>query len=1191
MRVSCYYSFVLNKNPYLREQIMVKKKNKSFSEIVKQFLKNNPKKCIITALFLLLALLGLILSRGVKINYNLSDYLGKDTETSIALEIMTDEFGMTGNVQVMLTNIDKKTASEVKEELSSIEGVLNVSFDPDSDTSYKEDSSSALFTMLIDGEDHSDTAKAVISEVKSRLGEKYGTAELGGSTIEYNALRENTSKEMGLIIVLSITMAALLLLITASSWIEPLILLACSGIAIAINMGLNTFIGEISYITNSVSSILQLALSVDYSIVVLHTYRDEKKHTRNNTEAMRRAVKAVLNPVSASALTTVAGLVALLFMSFTIGFDIGIVLIKGIVVSAITAMIFLPVVVLMLDGLIKKSAKRPFVPEGKFFSGFAFKANKIVAPLVAVFVILGSILQGFNSYGFTDSIGSNQAIEKTFGRNDSIVLVYKTGNAEADYEKEMLLKEKLLEYKNSGGESPLTGYVATSTTVKELYDLDKAVKVLGLGESDVKMLFAMYNIYTDETRLTLTPYEFVRYTNELLSSGDPDVSGLVDEKTTETIKLLSDISYIMSESHTAQALTSSLNGLTAGGGISAFAIKQIYGLYFFDDIAESDKRINTKTLCSYVVANIDDLGLDNITKERILINNLNKMAETASQNEALTYEEFYEKLHNSLPIEILTKEQTQQLFIMYLTANGAEANGLPVTENKIQGRELVRFIIDTAKSNSTVKEQISADTEDRLNDLVTVDSCLSEANGLSYTDMTARMNRLQSEIKSVSSEGSLDSEKISGVYIKYAIANNVSSAMSPIRACDLVDFISENMETNSLLSGKMTEEHFAKVDDAKAMIAGADELFVADNYSRVLLSARLPAEGPEMVRFIDYLLDSVHLVFGTDAHITGKVVSTYDLQSAFNVDNMIITVFTIVSILLVILFIFKSLSLPVILVLVIQGSVWISLSLCLIGGGLIFFMSYIVTTCILMGATVDYGILMSNNYLVYRKTEDKYTSLAKAVDSAMPTVFTSGLILVVCGFVISLISSQNSIASVGSLLAQGTIVSIIMITLGLPSILFLLDKYILKLTMNDEQTEKARAVIRGYTNRLANTKFGKKVIGVIELVSEKSASVIKEITKIIEEKKAAARKRKIQEKRRRTIEAKKKAVAEAIAKGEPIPVTKKTPGRKPRKAPLTPEEAKEILEKKAVQKKQTAKKASPKAEVKTAEEKEKTKID
>ena len=147
--------------------------------------------------------------------------------------------------------------------------------------------------------------------------------------------------------------------------------------------------------------------------------------------------------------------------------------------------------------------------------------------------------------------------------------------------------------------------------------------------------------------------------------------------------------------------------------------------------------------------------------------------------------------------------------------------------------------------------------------------------------------------------------------------------------------------------------------------------------------------------------------------------------------------------------VFRSLSLPVLLVAIIQGAIWICMSTSLLTGPM-FFMSYIITNCILMGATIDYGILMSTTYVEYRATLDKKESLAKALEIALPTVFTSGLILTICGFVVGMISSQNSIATVGILLGKGTLVSIVMITLVLPSVLYLLDKFILKLTMKNK---------------------------------------------------------------------------------------------------------------------------------------------
>ena len=254
------------------------------------------------------------------------------------------------------------------------------------------------------------------------------------------------------------------------------------------------------------------------------------------------------------------------------------------------------------------------------------------------------------------------------------------------------------------------------------------------------------------------------------------------------------------------------------------------------------------------------------------------------------------------------------------------------------------------------------------------------------------------------------------------------------------------MDTHELLKQKMTDDNRAKVSEAQDNVASATDLFLGDNYSRMLLSVDLPNESKESTEFVEYLTDLVKDTFGEDAHIAGKMPSTYDLQQAFDADNTFITIFTIISIFIIIVVVFRSLSLAVVLVSVIQGAIWIAMSTSLITGPM-FFMSYIVTTCILMGATIDYGILMSTSYLEHRQTLDKKESLYKAVEAAMPTVFTSGMILTICGFIVGFISSQTSISTVGFLLGKGTLVSVLMITLVLPSVLYLLDGFILKLTL------------------------------------------------------------------------------------------------------------------------------------------------
>lgn len=238
--------------------------------------------------------------------------------------------------------------------------------------------------------------------------------------------------------------------------------------------------------------------------------------------------------------------------------------------------------------------------------------------------------------------------------------------------------------------------------------------------------------------------------------------------------------------------------------------------------------------------------------------------------------------------------------------------------------------------------------------------------------------------------------------------------------------------------------------DAQDDISKAEDLFLGKNYSRMLLSVNLPNESKETTEFVDFLIGKVKEIFGDDACVTGEIVSTYDLEKTFDHDNLFITVFTLISIFVIVMVIFKLLSLPVILVAIIQGAIFIAMSTQLLGNG-IFFMSYIVSTCILMGATIDYGILMSSNYVAYRGDYDRKRALELSVETAMPTVFSSGMILTVCGFVIHFISSQNSISTVGLLIGIGTVCSVIMITVVLPSVLYLLDKFVLKLSLKKKK--------------------------------------------------------------------------------------------------------------------------------------------
>ena len=1096
------------------------------------------KKYVVLALFLAAAILSLVFMGKVAINYNISDYLDDSTETKISIGILNEEFGATGNIQVMIENIDTDTAAEVRDILAAIPNVLTVSFDPYSENSYRD--GNALFVILTNGDEYSASGAAVAEDVKAALDIKFeGKIHYGGAIIEKAKLRNAIEGEIPFILVISVCLAIAIMLLTSKSWFEPLILLAASGVAILLNMGTNALLGEISYITNAVSAILQLALSIDYSIMLLHSYRSAKLTESDRSVAMGMAIKKVASPVSASALTTMAGLFALLFMSFKIGFDIGIVLMKGILIAAITSLTLLPAFLIMFDKLMSKTEKKEIVFKGKKFCGFAFRSSVFVVPVALLLVVACAFLQAKNIYSFTDKKSGNAAISETFGQNSTVVLLYP--HSENNYEYEQALADRLKDYKTLSGTHVLKSYTAYSNTVRELYDMEKAVRKLNLPEKDVELLLTMYHIYGEPSLVEISIADFLKYTDRLLTE-DADAQGLANENMQKTIRLMLLIQEMMQSEYTAEEFHAVITEqLPEGFALNLLLIEQIYGFYFYDEVDE--QKVDFMTMFDFIVETVqserfaDMLGEDKIEQIVSLSENIKTLTSMVESDysmkefQTLVFEKFgvvlddfsawflYLSYHSSVnsgssidynnppPIKLIellryiaggsdtikqfiTPETLEQigvyinlydsigedyaydelipLFLQMADSLGLEAPDLDgydlilqqayilyfneqdaIPNGSIFCKDLLDFLVETAETNVLIERYLTDDIRAAIDDLYTVDEFLQNAGKYDFEEMADQINGLKNAINSISVDINVAEDLLSGIYIKYAIAGEMGLTGS-VEAIALLDFVTANMNSHELLKLKMTDANREKVLEAQEAVASGTDLFMGDNYARMLLSIDLPAESEESTAFVEYLTAAVKDIFGEEAHVAGEMMSTYDLQKAFAKDNTFITVFTIISIFLIILIIFRSVSLPVVLVAIIQGAIWIAMATSLLTGPM-FFMSYIVTTCILMGATIDYGILMSTNYVNNRQKLGKKEALYSAMAAAMPTIFTSGLILMVCGFVIGLIASQNAISTVGILLGKGTLVSIVMITLVLPSVLYLCDGFVLKLSAKKKE--------------------------------------------------------------------------------------------------------------------------------------------
>jgi predicted RND superfamily exporter protein len=411
------------------------------------------KKPVIVV-FIAVALVCLFLLLFVDVNYNMVDYLPPDAQSTTALNIMNSEFTESmPNASVMAKNVSLTEALEYKQKLASIDGVTQVMWlddmmdikqplemgDTDTIEGFYKDGN-ALFSVTI--------AKGIEKEACNDILNLIGSDNaLTGEAPALVFIQETTASTVVKALAILLPVVILILVLSTASWLEPLLFLLVIGISIVINMGTNIIFGEISFMTNSISPILQLACSLDYAVFLLHSFQDNRKKYTNVEDAMRHAMKESMSTVAASAATTLFGFLALLFMNFGIGADLGINLAKGIIFSFISVMVFLPALILCIYKMIDKTQHRAFMPS---FGNVNRVLSKIAVPAVIIVSIL--IVPTFLGQGRTgflygnDTVDPNTrygrdtvAVEQQFGKSTVMALLVPRG----DVAKEQMLCDEL----------------------------------------------------------------------------------------------------------------------------------------------------------------------------------------------------------------------------------------------------------------------------------------------------------------------------------------------------------------------------------------------------------------------------------------------------------------------------------------------------------------------------------------------------------------------------------------------------------------------------------------------------------------------------------------------------------------------------------------------------------------------------
>ena len=398
--------------------------------------------------FILAVLISAVMAPFVNVNYDLTEYLPDTVQSRQGLNIMEETFGYPGTARVMIKDVTLYEAKAYKDRLEKVDGVDQILWldtaanvfsgegfiDYTSIDEYYKDNCAVMDITFDEGDTSRRTSRA-IDEMREITGDK---GYYVGMAVQDKSVAENVQEEMQMILVIGVAMIFLVLCVTTNSWIEPFLYLTVMGVAVVINKGTNIFLGEISFLTNSVSAVLQLAVSMDYSIFLIHAFTRYKKAGMGQTEALRAAIDEALNSIFASSLTTIVGFLVLVFMKFSIGFDMGIVLAKGIVCSLLTVVLFMPAMILRLAKWMDRTAHRPFLPEFDRLSRGIFKMRYVVLAVVAVLTVPAYTAQGMNSYMYgNDSVGAGegtevyadeQEIDQIFGRSNMMMALVPSGD-------------------------------------------------------------------------------------------------------------------------------------------------------------------------------------------------------------------------------------------------------------------------------------------------------------------------------------------------------------------------------------------------------------------------------------------------------------------------------------------------------------------------------------------------------------------------------------------------------------------------------------------------------------------------------------------------------------------------------------------------------------------------------------------
>ena len=521
-------------------------------------------KCRIPILILAVALLvpsliGMIMTR---INYDMLTYLPGDIDTVVGQDILMDEFGKGAFSFVIIEGMDPKDVSSLREDISHVDHVDTVLwYDDFADVSVPMEilpsklydafnsGDSTMLAIFFDTSTSSDDTMEAITAIRSIAGKQ---CFVSGMSAMVTDLKDLCEKEEPIYVGIAVALACVAMMIFMDNWITPFVFLMSIGMAILLNMGTNYFLGEISYLTKALSAVLQLAVTMDYSIFLWHSYEEQKSMYEDNKEAMAVAINNTLTSVVGSSITTVAGFIALCFMSYTLGLDLGIVMAKGVILGVIGCVTTLPSMILVLDKLLQKTSHKSLLPDmGKAASG--------ITKVFPVFLILflGLILPSYLSYKATNNevyydlgetlpedmayVVANSKLQEDFGVGATHMVLVSTDVSDTD------VRAMIHEMENVEGIKYALGLESVVGPLVPEEMLPESVKeVLKSDDWELLLVNSEYKTATDEVNAQINELNTIlkKYDSKGMLIGEAPCTKDLIETTDEDFKVVNTVSIV-----------------------------------------------------------------------------------------------------------------------------------------------------------------------------------------------------------------------------------------------------------------------------------------------------------------------------------------------------------------------------------------------------------------------------------------------------------------------------------------------------------------------------------------------------------------------------------------------------------------------------------------------------------------------